>query len=165
VVWVKFLHIAAISVWCASLICLPGLYLQRARVPDRASLHQLQGLVRFVYVRAMSPAAFVGIASGTALIFLRETYQPWFGAKLVFVGVLAFIHILTGLVIIRLFDEGQIYPVWRFVAVTMLTVLTVSMILLLVLAKPDLPSLLPAAMSEPGGLRRLLIDLIPFPRS
>lgn len=161
----KFVHIAAISVWSASLICLPGLYVQRAHVANEPSLHRLQGLVRFLYVGITSPAAFVGIASGTALIFMRETYQPWFAAKLFFVGLLATIHVLTGLVIIRLFDEGGIYPVWRFVAVTLLTLLTVLVILSIVLAKPELPPLLPAAMGEPGALRRLFLDLIPSPRS
>lgn len=155
-VWVKFVHIAAIAIWSAGLIRLPGLYLQRARVPDAPSLHRLQALVRFLYVKAMSPAAFVAIATGIGLIFLRQTWAPWFGAKLLLVGVLAAIHILTGLVIIRLFDEGEIYPLWRFVAATALTVMTVTAIMLLVLAKPDLPALLPDWMYEPGALRRLL---------
>ena len=164
-VWMKFLHITAISVWCGSLICLPGLYVQRTHVANEASLHRLHGLVRFLYVAVTSPAAFVGIASGTALVFLRETYQPWFAAKLAFVGLLATIHALTGLVIIRLFDEGEVYPVWRFVAVTALTLLTVSVVLFLVLSKPDLPSVLPAALAEPGALRRIIGGLNPFPRS
>ncbi len=163
-VWLKFLHIAAISIWSAGLICLPGLYVQRARLPSGPSLHRLQALVRFLYVRAMSPAAFLGIATGTGLIFLRQTWEPWFGAKLVFVGVMATIHILTGLVIIRLFDEGQVYPVWRFIAVTLLTVVVVSAVLFLVLGKPELPPILPDAMREPGALKRLLGDLNPFPR-
>src|SRR5690606_13648861 len=119
----------------------------------------------FLYVGVTSPAAFVGIASGTALIFLQETWAPWFGAKLFFVGVLVTIHILTGLVILRLFDEGRIYPVWRFVATTMLTVATASVVLFLVLGKPDLPSLLPAAMGEPGALRLLFDAFNPFRRS
>jgi uncharacterized membrane protein len=164
-VWMKLVHITAISIWSASLICLPGLYVQRAHVATTSSLHRLQGLVRFLYVGVTSPAAFVGIASGTALIFMRESYQPWFTAKLFFVGVLAIIHVLTGLVIIRLFEEGEIYPVGRFVAVTLLTLLTVFVILTLVLGKPELPSLLPATLGEPGGLRGLLAPLIPFPRS
>lgn len=164
-VWLKFVHIAAIAIWSAGLICLPGLYVQRAHVPNEPSLHRLQRLVRLLYVGAMSPAAFAGIATGTALIFLRETWAPWFGAKLVLVGVMATIHILTGLVIIRLFDEGEIYPVWRFVAVTILTLATVSAILFLVLAKPDIPSILPPSMHEPGALKRLLGDLSPFQRS
>lgn len=161
-VWLKFLHIAAISLWSAGLICLPGLYVQRAHVPNDASLHRLQGLVRFLYVGAMSPAAFVGIATGTALIFLRETWAPWFGAKLVFVGMMATIHILTGLVIIRLFEDGQVYPVWRFVAVTIITIAIISVVLFLVLAKPEIPSLLPDVIGEPGALRRLVGDLNPF---
>jgi len=165
VVWLKFIHVTAIAIWSAGLICLPGLYLQRAHLPGGAPLHRLQALVRFLYVKAMSPAAFAGIASGTGLIFLRETWAPWFGVKLLFVGVLATLHILAGLVIIRLFKEGQIYPLWRFAAVTALILVTVTVILFLVLAKPDIPSVVPASMHEPGALGRLLGGLIPFPRS
>lgn len=164
-IWLKVIHIAAISLWSAGLICLPGLYMQRAHVPNEASLHRLQGLVRFLYVGVMSPAAFVAIASGTALIFFRETWAPWFGMKLVFVGLMATLHSLTGLVIIRLFNEGEIYPVWRFMAVTIVTVAIVACILFLVLAKPDISFLLPAFFAEPGGLRQWLGNLIPFPRS
>ena len=159
-VWIKFLHIAAISIWSAGLICLPGLYVQRVHAADSA-LHRLQALVRYLYVGLMSPAAFAAIASGTALIFMRQTFQPWFGYKLLFVGVMATLHLLTGLVIIKLFNEGQIYPVWRFVAVTLLTVLVVCAILFLVLAKPNLPNFLPQDLFQPGSLGRL----IPYPRS
>lgn len=164
-VWLKFLHIAAIALWSAGLVSLPGLYLQRAGVPSGPSLHRLQALVRFLYASVVSPAAFVAIASGTALIFLRETWAPWFGLKLLFVGVLAAIHILTGLVIIRLFEAGRTYPLWRFSMATGFTVFGVSAILVLVLAKPELPSVLPEILGEPGGLRQLLADLNPVPRS
>lgn len=164
-VWLKVLHIMAISLWSAGLICMPGLYLQRAHVSGEPSLHRLQALVRFLYVSVMSPAAFVGIASGTALIFLRETWAPWFSAKLYFVGAMAMLHVFTGLVVIRLFDEGQIYPLWRFIGATIVTLIVVAAILLLVLAKPDLPSLFPDEMGEPGALRRIIGDLIPFLRS
>ena len=164
-VWLKFAHIAAISIWSAGLICLPGLYAQRAHVPEGPTLHRLQALVRFIYVSIMSPAAFLGIATGTALIFLRQTWEPWFGAKLAFVGVMAVIHILTGLVIIRLFNEGEIYPAWRFVAVTVVTVGVVSVVLFLVLGKPEFPQFLPDAMHEPGALQRLLAPIYPFQRS
>lgn len=164
-IWVKVIHIAAISLWSAGLICLPTLYVQRAHVPNEKSLHRLQALVRFLYVGAMSPAAFLGIGTGTALIFLRETWAPWFGVKLVFVGVMTVIHILTGIVIIRLFNEGQVYPVWRFVAVTSVTVVVVSVVLFLVLGKPGLPDLLPSALGEPGALQRIFHALNPFQRS
>jgi uncharacterized membrane protein len=159
-IWLKLLHLAAIAIWSAGLISLPGLYLQRAHVPDRAAKHRLQAMVRFLYVAIVSPAAFVAVASGTALIFVRQSFEPWFTLKLVFVGALATIHILTGLVILRLFEAGNVYPLWRFVAVTAATLLVVTAILFVVLAKPDLPDLLPAEMAEPGWLSRLN----PFPR-
>lgn len=162
-IWAKFLHVAAIAIWSAGLIALPGLYVQRARVPDAESLHRLQAMVRFMYVALVSPAAFVAIGSGTALIFLRGTFEPWFTAKLVFVGVMVLIHVVTGLVIIRLFEKGNVYPLWRFVTVTVLSLAAVSAVLLFVLGKPDLPDMVPAVMREPGGLRLLLGDLIAFP--
>lgn len=160
--WIKLIHVAAISIWSAGLICLPGLYVQRTHVPDDESLHRLQGMVRFLYVVIVSPAAFIAVGSGTALIFLREAWVPWFSLKLVFVGAMVVIHILTGLVIIRLFEKGNLYPVWRFIAVTVVTVLVVAMVLTIVLAKPDVPNLLPDAMSEPGALSRIVLDLNPF---
>lgn len=163
-IWLKVVHLAAIAIWSGGLICLPGLYVQRAHVPDRESLHRLQAMVRFLYVAVMSPAAFIAIGSGTALIFLRQTFETWFSLKLALVGVMVVIHILTGLVIIRLFDKGQSYPVWRCVAVTLVTVAVVGAILAVVLAKPDVPNLLPRAMSEPGALGRLLEPLNPFRR-
>lgn len=162
ITWLKFIHIATIAVWAAGLISLPGLYVQRAHVADDEQLHRLQRIVRSAYVRLVSPAAFVAVASGIALIFLRETFVAWFSLKLAFVGVLVVIHALTGLVIIRLFREGEIYPVWRFVAVTTLTVAIVLAILVLVLAKPDIAVTYPAALGQPGALRDLFADFIPW---
>lgn len=163
-VWVKLVHIATIALWSAGLICLPGLYVQRAHVPSRASLHRLQAMVRFLYVAVVSPAAFMAVGSGVVLIFMRQPFEPWFSLKLVFVGVMVIVHLLTGLVIIRLFEEGNVYPVWRFIAVTAVTVLTVAAILVIVLAKPILPDMLPQAMSEPGALKRIADGLNPFRR-
>jgi protoporphyrinogen IX oxidase len=165
IVWLKFVHVAAIAIWCAGLICLPGLYVQRAHVRDEQALYRLQGLVRFSYVSLISPAAFVAVASGTALIFVAGTFVPWFSLKLAFVGALVVIHLLTGLVIIRLFEEGQIYPAWRFVAVTCVTVFVTIAILVIVLAKPrlgfdDWPDLL----TTPGALGELLGGFIPWAR-
>ncbi|MEO9337788.1 CopD family protein [Mesorhizobium sp. SB112] len=163
-VWLKFIHIAAICIWCGGLICLPGLYVQRAHTRKKEQIFRLQGLVRFAYVGIVSPAAFVAVASGTGLIFLQRTFVPWFSLKLGFVGLLVALHILTGLVIIRLFERGSVYPVWRFIAVTIVTVGVVSAILIVVLAKPDLESIFPHAMSEPGALRRLVGEFIPWVR-
>jgi protoporphyrinogen IX oxidase len=162
-IWLKLLHIAAISIWSAGLVCLPALYVQRATV-EGPDLHRMQSMVRYLYVAILSPAAFVAIGSGTALIFVQQSFAPWFSVKLVFVGALTSIHILTGLVIIRLFEKGSVYPAWRFGAVTAATVLVVALILVIVLAKPDIPDLVPAAMREPGALKPLILGLNPFQR-
>ena len=159
-IWLKLLHIAAIAVWSAGLVCLPGLYVRRAGVPGRESKHRLQAMVRFLYVAIVSPAAFLAIGSGTALIFLRQSFEPWFSLKLAFVGIMVTIHILTGLVIVRLFEAGNVYPLWRFVAVTAATLAVVTAILIVVLAKPPLPDLHPLAMAEPGALSRIVERLV-----
>lgn len=165
IAWLKLIHIAAIAVWMAGLLSLPGLYVQRAHVLDDDQLYRLQRTVRFAYLALVSPAAFVAVASGTALIFAHEVFEPWLSLKLALVGALAVVHSLTGLVIIRLFREGEIYPVWRFVAVTALTMVLVLGVLYLVLAKPPMDlGLLPAVLSEPGALRRIVEDLNPWQR-
>lgn len=162
IAWLKFIHVATIAIWAAGLISLPGLYVQRAHVSDDDQLYMLQRIVRSAYVRLISPAAFIAVASGIALIFLRETFVAWFSLKLLFVGILVVIHALTGLVIIRLFREGEVYPVWRFFAVTGLTLVVVVIILALVLAKPHIAIGYPAALGQPGALRDLLADFIPW---
>ena len=162
-VWLKFIHMAAISIWCAGLICLPGLYAQRHNVESDEALYRLQGLVRFAYVALISPAAFVSIGSGIALIFLQATFVEWFSLKMVFVGILVVIHILTGLVIIRLFEEGERYPSWRFVGVTVVTIFVVFAILVIVLAKPPLHwDWVPVDLMRPGALRELVGEFIPW---
>lgn len=163
-IWMKFLHVATIAVWGAGLLCLPALYLQRGGIPAGDRLQVLRRLVRHLYVRVISPAAFVAIASGTALIFQRGTFEAWFSIKLAFVGVLAVIHILTGLVIAKLFEESQYYPLWRFVAANTVTLAVIVAILFMVLGKPDLRLTLPEAMAEPGALGRIGRDLLGLPQ-
>ncbi|MFB2552242.1 CopD family protein [Ensifer soli] len=158
----KFVHIAAIALWAAGIVSLPGLYVQRAHVRERDALLRLQRLVRFSYIAVVSPAAFVAVASGTALIFLRQTFEPWFSVKLAFVGLLAVIHVLTGLVVIRLFREGEIYPVWRFVTATVVSGGVVIAIIFVVLAKPAFHLALFDVLSEPGGLGRLYGEVSPW---
>lgn len=163
-IWLKMLHLAAIAVWSAGLVGLPGLHVRRTHVDSEDEKHRLQAMVRFLYVGIISPAAFVAVGSGTALIFVRQAFEPWLSLKLVLVGALVTIHILTGLLIIRLFEAGNVYPVWRFIAVTAATLAVTVAILFVVLAKPEVPDLLPAALSEPGTLGAIAGGLNPFRR-
>ena len=159
----KFVHITMIAIWTAGLVSLPGLYVQRAHVKDKDSLYRLQMMVRYAYVTVISPAAFIAVASGTVLIFGQQTYAPWFSVKLLFVGVLVILHVLTGLIIIRLFNEGETYPAWRFVMATAITVVVVAMIVFLALAKPVIETEFADELMRPGGLRTLVERFSPWP--
>lgn len=161
-IWVKTLHMAAIAIWTAGLLVLPGLYLRRANVAAGPPLHRLQRMTRFLYVAILSPAAFVAVGSGIGLVFLARTFEPWFALKLALVGGLVALHVLTGLVILKIFEEGRSYPRWRFLAVTMLTGALAVAVLTVVLAKPELPDLASAALFQPGALPGLIAPFNPF---
>jgi putative membrane protein len=160
VTWLKFIHVAAIALWSAGLIGLPFLYYQRRRLEDEP-LYRLHAFTRFFYVALVSPAAFVAIASGTALILLQGTYANWFSAKLVAVSVMTGIHIFSGLVILRLFEPDGSYPALRAVGVVTLTTAVVCVILALVLGKPELewPEAL-LTFFAPGALSGFASQLI-----
>lgn len=159
----KFVHITMIAVWAAGLISLPGLYVQRAHVEDRNALYRLQMMVRYAYVTIISPSAFIAVATGTALIFGQQTYAPWFSLKLLFVGMLVVLHVMTGLIIIRLFREGETYPVWRFVMATAITAVVAAVIVFLALAKPLFETEFAGELMRPGGLRTLVERFSPWP--
>lgn len=148
----KFVHVATIALWAAGLIALPFLYRQRRGLEGDA-LHRLHAFTRFLYVSLVSPAAFVAVGSGTALIFVMGTYENWFSAKLVGVAAMTGIHIFSGLVILKLFEAGRSYPGWRLALVVPATLLVVGSILVLVLGKPRLrwPAALEAFFA-PGSL-------------
>jgi putative membrane protein len=163
-VLLKFLHVATISIWAAGLLALPTLYMQRAS-HEGDGLYRLHAFTRFLYVALISPAAFLAIGSGTALIFLRETYEAWFSAKLVLVAAMTGIHIFSGLVILRLFEPQQSYPAWRGIVVMTATTVVSTGILVLVLGKPALPSFSGLdPYFEPGALQGLVGNVIAWSR-
>jgi putative membrane protein len=160
VVILKFIHVATIAIWAGGLIALPVLYMQRKGLEgDR--LFRLHAFTRVFYVGIISPAAFLAIGSGTVLIFLQQTYDAWFSAKLAFVAMMTGVHIFSGLVILHLFEPDKSYPVWRGVAAMTGTTLVVTAILVLVLGKPHLPQ--PdevTAFFAPGALPGIVDDVI-----
>ena len=94
----KFIHLAAIAIWSGGLIVLPFLFWQRRALAPGRDLERLHRITRLVYVELTSPAAFVAIASGTALIFLQTTFTEWFSLKMVLVGAMAMLHVVAGLI-------------------------------------------------------------------
>ena len=156
----KFVHIIAIAGWSAGLICLPFLYLQRRGLKG-ASLYRLHNFTRFVCIKLVSPAAFIAVATGIALIFVQATFEPWFAVKLAFVGAMVIIHVTSGVLILSIFEPGQSYPAWRFALVSFLTITVVGAILLTVLGKPQwLASETVNQFFAPGALGAMLNDII-----
>ncbi|HLS58659.1 MAG TPA: hypothetical protein VK022_03435, partial [Paracoccaceae bacterium] len=70
-IWlVKAVHIAAIAIWSGGLVSLPVLMLRRRGLTGEA-VHDLHRIVRYLHVEIVSPAAFVAVIAGMALIFMR----------------------------------------------------------------------------------------------
>ena len=163
----KFLHVAAISVWAFGLLALPVLFRQRNAVAEGPALHALHRAARFSYIGAISPAAILAIASGLALIPLRSTFDLWFLAKLLAVAGLVMLHLIAGSTMVTLFADKRRYPGWRFGGGILIIGAVISAILFLVLEKPAFAPDFPAALTEPGGLRMMIPDrllrLLPVP--
>ncbi|WP_197688384.1 CopD family protein [Bradyrhizobium lablabi] len=153
----KFVHLAAIALWSGGLIALPFLFWQRRTLEAGLDLDRLHRVTRLVYVELTSPAAFIAIGSGTALIFLQATFAEWFSLKMVLVGIMAMLHVVAGLVLLHLFlPEGRFsWP--SYLALTSAYIVLITAIVWIVLAKPHIDSNQFAAhLFEPGGLARWL---------
>ncbi len=155
--FLKFAHLAAIAVWSGGLIALPFLFVQRRSVADGAELVRLHRITRLVFVELTSPAAFIAIASGTALIFLQATFAEWFSLKMVLVGLMAMLHVVAGLVLHELFKPNGRFGSVSCVALSTAYLFVICAIVWVVLAKPHIDSNLFAKhLFEPGALSRLL---------
>ena len=155
--FLKFVHLAAIAVWSGGLIALPFLFWQRRTLEAGLDLDRLHRVARLVYVELTSPAAFIAIASGTALIFLQATFAEWFSLKMVLVGIMAMLHVLAGLVLVQLFlPEGR-FSRLSYLALTSAYIVLITAIIWVVLAKPHIDAnQIAAHLFEPGGLGRWL---------
>ncbi|WP_414471324.1 CopD family protein [Microvirga sp. M2] len=163
IAWLKAIHIASLVAWCAGLLVLPGLYAQKARVGDEDALHHLQRFTRFVYTAITSPAAFVAVGTGTALIFAREVFTAWMALKLAAVGTLVLLHVHAGYIIVRVFRPGRRFAAWRGHATALATFAVISAILWLVLSKPFIDMApLPDWMRQPGGLQSFSDSMRPI---
>jgi len=149
--WIKALHIVAIVFWSASLIYLPILMAGHSpRLSDPRYL-RLHSMVRNLYLWIASPFAILAIASGTALIPLREVTAPWFALKLLFVTALAIIHARCGIILAKQSHRAERANALVRVMRIALPIVLFPCVLWLVLAKPRLGPL----PEEPPELRLL----------
>jgi protoporphyrinogen IX oxidase len=152
--FLKFGHLAAIAIWSGGLIVLPFLFWQRRGLPPGRDLDRLHRLSRFVYVVMTSPAAFIAIGSGTALIFLQQTYEEWFSLKMTAVGAMVMLHVVAGLFLERIFDPDGRFSAFSYSALTGAYLVVITAILWIVLAKPDIDANEFAPhLFDPGALR------------
>lgn len=160
IIWLmKFAHLAGIALWAGGLVTLPFLMRQKDGLAGH-DLHRLHRMVRLFYVGILSPAAFVSIATGTVLIFLQATYVEWFTLKLVFVGVMAALHVWLGLLVLSVFEDGGRLPRWGARLLTLGIASSAAAVLVVVLWKPRLSMYqLAPGLFQPGALAEILQPL------
>lgn len=161
----KFIHLGTIAIWSGGLIVLPFLFWQRRGIEVGPELDRLHRLTRFVYVGMTSPAAFIAIGTGTALIFLQTTFLEWFSLKMVLVGIMVMLHVVAGLTLMHLFEPAGHFGRFSYVVLTVAYLVLITAIIGVVLGKPHIDSNQFAQnLFAPGGLRQFLGETrIPIP--
>lgn len=148
----KALHIAALCIWCGGLVALPMMLTRHDPAHSQADYTVIRRSTHLTYTMIVTPAAVIAVIVGTWLGFLRQTFVPWFFAKLAVVAVMLVLHAWIGHTIVRIAEEpGRHRPPapWLPLAAVLGCI---TAILLLVLGKPDLRGLpLPAWLLQPQG--------------
>ncbi|MHA6723914.1 CopD family protein [Sphingomonas sp. RS2018] len=157
---VKAVHIAALILWCAGLVALPLVLGKHDTDETQADYARLRRITHYGYTWIVTPAAVVAIAAGTALIFVRGAFVPWMFAKLVAVGVLVALHALVGHTVVLMSERRGEYEPPTSVPLVGAMLATMTAVLVLVLAKPAMPDLIPAWLEAPQG-RQLPLEATP----
>lgn len=146
----KAAHLGFLALWTAGLFALPQMLARHDRGLLKSEFTQIRRATHYSYVWIVSPAAVLAIASGAALIFVREVFTVWLFAKLILVAGLVAVHAWIGHTIIAVAEtEGRHEPPDALVPGLILVALVLA-ILFLVLAKPELQELpVPAWLQTP----------------
>lgn len=148
----KAAHILALSVWCGGLLALPLMMAGQHRAVSSDDYRRIRLATHLLYTLGVTPSGVVAVISGTWLIFLRETFEPWFYVKLLFVTALVGAHIWVGRILVNAGDTSRetnppapLLPILAILAPALA-------VLYFVLAKPDLGGIqFPSWLSEPVG--------------
>lgn len=154
----KFLHIAALAIWCAGLLMLPLLLTGSHRRTTDTKAARMRIFAHNAYNFCVSPAAVIATIAGGGLIFARDLFQPWLFAKLGFVGALVVIHTYLGHCVVELGEKGRVSPIVHPYLLLVAALAVMMAILVLVLAKPVIPTDL-----APDWLRVPLNRQLPLP--
>ncbi len=160
----KFLHIAALCIWCAGLIGLPLVLAKHDTDHEQLDYARLRVLTHRAYTAIVTPAAVIAIVMGTALVFMRGVFVPWMFAKLLGVGILVVIHAWIGHVTVIVGErQGAYEPPRRWPFLTSIVAISaIGAILVLVLGKPVIsPTRAPDWLVRPQD-QPLPVDEVPI---
>jgi uncharacterized membrane protein len=152
--WLKFIHITGIAIWIAGLLYLAWLLAGHDTVRDQQDFARIRMASRFAYMGLVSPAAFIAVGAGSALLFVSDALHPWMFAKLAVVTVLVVVHVQYAYVLTHLAEEGAQQPTLRIRVMVAAILAAAAAIIYLALAKPLLDGdFLPQWLSQPGFLK------------
>lgn len=141
--WLKFFHIAAMSVWFTGLFFLPRLLAARHRAEADADRAHFVPIAGALFFHIMSPAALVTITLGMTLL----TFGPsggWLVMKLVLVTLAVAMHLHLGVVLYDLERGSDRHGSWFYRTMSWATLVLLAAIAGLTAAKPTtLPPLPP----------------------
>lgn len=93
--WLKFLHIAAMTIWFAGLFFLPRVLIAQAQAAGPQDSARINATGRRLYFGVMTPGAAVTIVLGTGL--LAYGFEgAWLPAKLTLVAMIVLLHVYLG---------------------------------------------------------------------
>lgn len=164
----KTLHIAALVLWCASLLTLPVLLSLHSAIRAQTTAQAMQDsytrfrrLTHLTYTAIATPCAVIAIAAGTALIFGAQVFDVWLLTKLALVAGMVLGHAWLGHLVVQSYEKDMHWRMpWPGLSL-LLTLPCMLGVLWLVLTKPHLLNWLtqlPLWMREPLGLE--LADLL-----
>lgn len=149
---IKAIHVSAIAVWCAGILALPFILAHHEPAIGQSDYGRIRHYTHWSYSYGITPAAVLAVASGTLLVFLRDTFVPWMFLKLAFVSVMLVSHAWIGHAIIAQAEDPGSHRAPHPALTAGLALLPILAVLVLVLAKPDLLQLqLPDWLNEPRG--------------
>lgn len=136
ILFLKLVHVATLLIWCAGLLGLPALIAGHQDGHDQQSFSELRRFVRMLYVRILTPAAVIAVASGTALIFARDVFTGWMVLKLALVALMVALHAFEGQLLLESATGELKTPASTDHALVFGNSALILAILLIVLAKP-----------------------------
>lgn len=148
----KAVHVGMLLLWCGGLFALPLMLSRHDPAIGQADYSRIRRAAHYAYTYFVTPSAVLAIASGTALIFLREVFVTWMFAKLVFVALLVTFHVWVGYVLVAVAEREGSHQSPNPVVPLLLLLVPILAILSLVLAKPELGEIpVPGWLAEPRG--------------